>query len=317
MQVTVAEACPSDAPAVHRVIHEAFAARPRLDPPAPALAETVDTVRAALARHGGLLCTVDGDPAGALLLDPDGAVLSHDRRRQQALWLRRVAVEPRYHKHGIASALVAYAEDLAAARGFAVVRVVARAELPETVRFWRHRGFLDESAAGTSLVLARLLPVHVEVPSAHDMRALGARLAALTDRGDVLLLTGDLGAGKTTLVQGIAEGLDVRGQVTSPTFVIARVHRPKGEGPALVHVDAYRLGGVAEVDDLDLDAALDESVTVIEWGAGLVEDLADDRLEVAITRPSGDERGDTRQVRVEAVGARWRDADLHALLPSV
>lgn len=306
MQVTVTEAGPSDAAAVYRVIHEAFSARPRLDPPAPALAETVDSVHAALARHGGLLCTVDGDPAGALLLDPDGTVM----------WLRRVAVEPRFHKHGIASALVAYAEDLAAARGFSVVRIVARAELPDTVRFWRHRGFLDESADGTSLVLARPLPVAVEVPTALDMRSLGGRLAALTGPGDVLLLTGDLGAGKTTLVQGIAAGLDVRGTVTSPTFVIARVHRSRGDGPALVHVDAYRLGGVAEVDDLDLDAALDESVTVIEWGVGLVEDLADDRLEIAITRPSGDERGETRQVRVAAVGTRWRDADLRALLPS-
>ena len=98
------------------------------------------------------------------------------------------------------------------------------------------------------------------------------------------MLTGPLGAGKTTLVQGIGEGLGVRGPVTSPTFVIARVHPAlDGAGPALVHADAYRLGSRAEVDDLDLDADLDSSVTVVEWGEGLVEDLADSYLEITIT----------------------------------
>lgn len=303
MRITVREATPEDAAVVHRVVHEAFSARPRLDPPAAALDETVDSIRARLAASGGLLCTVDDDPAGALLLDPEG----------DDVWLRRVAVEPRHREHGIASALVAYAEDLAASRGFRAVRIIARAELPDTVRFWEHRGFLHESADGTTLVLVRSLPVSVDVPTADDMRALGGRLAALTRPGDVLLLTGDLGAGKTTLVQGLADGLDVRGHVTSPTFVIARVHRSRHDGPALVHVDAYRLGGVAEVDDLDLDAVLDESVTAIEWGTGLVEDLADDRLEIAIARPAGDEAGEGRTVRVTAVGPRWRDADLRKL----
>jgi tRNA threonylcarbamoyladenosine biosynthesis protein TsaE len=304
MQITVREATPDDAAVVHRVIHEAFSARPRLDPPAAALDETVDSVRGKLAASGGLLCTVDDDPAGALLLDPDG----------DDMWLRRVAVEPRHREHGIASSLVAYAEDLVASRGFRAVRIIARAELPDTVRFWQNRGFLHESADGTTLVLVRSLPVAVDVPAADDMRALGARLAALTRPGDVVLLTGDLGAGKTTLVQGLADGLGVRGHVTSPTFVISRIHRSLGDGPALVHVDAYRLGGVAEVDDLDLDAALDESVTAIEWGAGLVEDLADDRLEVAIARPAGDEAGEDRTVRVTPVGVRWRDADLRKLV---
>src|SRR5690606_192329 len=128
-RVTVTEAGADDAAAVHRVIHEAFSARPRLDPPAAALTETVDSIRQRLAEHGGLLCTVDGDPAGALLFDPDPD--------GDGIWLRRVAVEPRYHKRGIASALVAYAEDQAAARGFDTVRVVARTELPGPMRFWR------------------------------------------------------------------------------------------------------------------------------------------------------------------------------------
>ncbi len=112
------------------------------------------------------------------------------------------------------------------------------------------------------------------VATADDMRALGRRLAAVLLPGDLVVLSGDLGAGKTTLVQGIGAGLGVRGPVTSPTFVIARVHPSLTGGPALVHADAYRLASPAEVDDLDLDASLETSVTVVEWGGGLVEGLA-------------------------------------------
>src|SRR4029453_11950915 len=98
--------------------------------------------------------------------------------------------------------------------------------------------------------------------------------------GDVLILSGDLGAGKTTLTQGIGRGLQVRGDITSPTFVIARVHPSLVDGPPLVHVDAYRLGGIDELDDLDLDTSLADAVTVVEWGHGVAEGLADERLEV-------------------------------------
>jgi tRNA threonylcarbamoyladenosine biosynthesis protein TsaE len=132
------------------------------------------------------------------------------------------------------------------------------------------------------------------------MRALGRRLAGLLQAGDLVILSGALGAGKTTLVQGIGEGLGVRGPVTSPTFVIARVHRSVTGGPDLVHADAYRLASPAEVDDLDLDATVDSSVTVIEWGGGLAEGLATDRLEVVIT-PAGQ----GRTVRVTGHGERW------------
>lgn len=120
--------------------------------------------------------------------------------------------------------------------------------------------------------------------TAAQMRALGARLAALLRPGDLVVLTGPLGAGKTTLAQGIGDGLGVRGPVTSPTFVIARTHPALHGGPALVHADAYRLGSRIEVDDLDLDADLDRSVTVVEWGEGLVEDLAASVLQITITR---------------------------------
>ena len=116
------------------------------------------------------------------------------------------------------------------------------------------------------------------------MRDLGRLVGGLVRAGDLVVLSGELGAGKTTFTQGLGAGLGVRGDVTSPTFVIARVHPSLTGGPALVHVDAYRLGGIDELDDLDLDASLDEAVTVVEWGSGIAEGLADSRLEVRIAR---------------------------------
>ena len=139
------------------------------------------------------------------------------------------------------------------------------------------------------------------VPTADDMRDLGERLADDLRPGDLVVLTGDLGAGKTTLVQGLASGLGASGPVLSPTFVIARIYRD-GRIP-LVHVDAYRLGSRVEVDDLDLDADVAESVTVVEWGEGLVEGLADDRIVISIRR-SPLEADETRQVAVTTVGDR-------------
>ena len=160
------------------------------------------------------------------------------------------------------------------------------------------------------------------------MHRLGERLAAVLVPGDLVVLSGGLGAGKTTLTQGIGRGLQVRGDVTSPTFVIARVHPSTVGGPALVHVDAYRLSSLDEVDDLDLDASLEDSVTVVEWGEGKVDGLAEDRLLVTIERPTGaetraaedgagDDSSDTaepRTVTVSAVGPRWAGVDLDPLL---
>lgn len=149
----------------------------------------------------------------------------------------------------------------------------------------------------------------VQVPTAARMRELGRRLAALLRPGDLVVLVGQLGAGKTTLVQGIGEGLGVRGPVTSPTFVIAREHPAVGAGPGLVHVDAYRLGSRAEVDDLDLDADVASSVTAVEWGGGLVEELAPShlRVEITVAEPGpGTEPGDeARTVRLLGGGERW------------
>ena len=142
------------------------------------------------------------------------------------------------------------------------------------------------------------------------MRALGRAMAPALRAGDLVILTGDLGAGKTTLTQGLGEGLGVRGPVTSPTFVIARVHPSLTGGPSLVHVDAYRLGDAAELDDLDLDTDLDEAVTVVEWGSGLAETLSADRLELRLTRADDD----VRTLTLAPVGARWLDAGLREAL---
>ena len=146
------------------------------------------------------------------------------------------------------------------------------------------------------------VPVPQHLPDVEATRALGARLAAALRPGDLVVLSGPLGAGKTALTQGIGTALGVRGQVTSPTFVLARVHR----GPVqLVHVDAYRLreaGARLDLDDLDLDAALEDAVTVVEWGEGLAEQLTPSWLHVQLDRGSADEG---RTARVRAYGPRW------------
>jgi tRNA threonylcarbamoyladenosine biosynthesis protein TsaE len=145
------------------------------------------------------------------------------------------------------------------------------------------------------------------VPDADAMEALGARLAPLLRAGDLVQLDGELGAGKTTLTRGLGAALGAREPVTSPTFVLAREH-PTASGPPLVHVDAYRLAGATELDDLDLD--WDGSIVVVEWGAGKLADA--DRIEVAIERPAG---GDPlaeeapRHVRIAGVGERWAGLD--------
>ncbi|MFD3520960.1 tRNA (adenosine(37)-N6)-threonylcarbamoyltransferase complex ATPase subunit type 1 TsaE [Streptomyces sp. NPDC058653] len=163
----------------------------------------------------------------------------------------------------------------------------------------------------------------ITVDSPERMSELGRRLAGLLRPGDLVMLTGELGAGKTTLTRGLGAGLGVRGAVTSPTFVIARVHPSLTSGPPLVHVDAYRLGGgLDEMEDLDLDVSLPDSVVVVEWGEGKVEELSDDRLQVVIDRvlgagdgadPLAVEEHDRRVVTLTGIGARWSDVDLAAI----
>ena len=145
--------------------------------------------------------------------------------------------------------------------------------------------------------------MNVTLPTVGDTKAFGARLGATLRAGDLVVLTGPLGAGKTALVQGIGAGLKVSGRIASPTFVIARVHPARTPaGPALVHVDAYRLASLDEVDDLDLDVDTAASVTVVEWGAGLVEQLAEARLEVTLDRRADTEE---RTASLTPYGGDW------------
>lgn len=302
--LTLVEPATSDAPALCALIREAFASRPPVDPPPPALAETPEQVAAALAAGFGVLALVDGEQAGVLIVSVDGP----------AGGIHRVSVRPGFQRLGIASALVEVALELLAVRGASVVELVARAEFPQVVQWWRRHGFAVVEADGTSLTLARQLAVRLAAPTAEDTRAVGRRLALLVRAGDVIIASGDLGAGKTTLTQGLGAGLGVAGPIISPTFVLSRVHPSTVGGPALVHVDAYRLGSFAELEDLDLEVSLEDSVTLVEWGAGIAEGLAADYLEVDIRR-SLDPSDDTRWIFVTPIGERWSGvrAELEAL----
>jgi tRNA threonylcarbamoyladenosine biosynthesis protein TsaE len=144
----------------------------------------------------------------------------------------------------------------------------------------------------------------VSLPTVADTKSFGARLGALVRAGDLVILSGPLGSGKTALVQGIGAGMGVQGRIASPTFVIARVHPSLGSGPALVHVDAYRIGSLDELDDLDLDADVPSSVTVVEWGAGLAEDLTETRLLVELARA---DESETRTATLTPYGGDWAE----------
>ncbi|MFC5175940.1 tRNA (adenosine(37)-N6)-threonylcarbamoyltransferase complex ATPase subunit type 1 TsaE [Nocardioides taihuensis] len=303
MTVTVREVGPADAEVVLDVVRTAFAARPPVDPPAAALTETVASMAERLSVRGGLLALLHDEPVGALVLDPVGTTM----------YLRRFGVVPAARGHGVAALLIDAA--VAASQGYDDLTVVAREELPDTIAFWERQGFREILRDSPNVELRRPLTTHLfNVPDAEAMRELGRELAGQLRAGDLLVLSGELGAGKTTFTQGLGAGLGVRGDVTSPTFVIARVHPSLVGGPPLVHADAYRLGGIDELDDLDLDADLDDAVTVVEWGEGIAEGLAESRLEVRIIRALAhqDEHADLdpRRVLMTPVGPRWHELEL-------
>ena len=268
----------------------AFAPQAELTPPSGALSESAEKVAADFAEGGGLL-----------LRDDDGRLVGTCRvRARGAAWfIRRCAVDPSYRRHGLGGRLVAEAESWAAEEGALWMHVGVRDALSGSRAFWTSSGYEPLTRHGFWTELVRPLPVRLSGPE--QTHELGRRLAGELRPGDLVVLGGPLGAGKTTLTQGIGAGLGVRGLVTSPTFVLARVH----PGPLpLVHVDAYRLrdsGGRLELGDLDLDASLDESVTVVEWGEGLVEGLAESRLDVHLDRPTAD----LRTAVVRPIGPRW------------
>jgi tRNA threonylcarbamoyladenosine biosynthesis protein TsaE len=169
--------------------------------------------------------------------------------------------------------------------------------------------------------------VELTAASAAGTQALAARIGAVLQAGDLLVLAGELGAGKTTFTQGLGEGLGVRPGIISPTFVLVRSHPSLGTGPDLVHVDAYRLGSDAEIDDIDLENTLDSAVTVVEWGRGRVEHLSDSWLDITLVRSTGGqqtaaapagavagfdeaEEDEPRIVRISAYGPRWEGRPL-------
>lgn len=290
--VRLAEA--GEAGLVVGLIHDAFRARPVIGAPPAALHDDAAVVAGVMARGAVYLATVAGEPVGVTLV----------RRAGDEARIGRVGVLPAVRRYGVASFLVGVVLEHLATAGVAYAHLLARKEYPLIEAWWERHGFARTGEEGDCWVLSRALPVVVEVPDADAMRALGRRLAPLLAPGDVVLASGDLGAGKTTLAQGIGEGLDVSGPIISPTFVLSRVHRPRSAGPAFVHVDAYRLDTFAELEDLDLEASLADAVTLVEWGTGVAEGLAADRLEVDIRR--GVDPGDeTRWVFLTPVGGRF------------
>ena len=160
-----------------------------------------------------------------------------------------------------------------------------------------------------------------EISSAHEMHEFGLRLAKYLKAGDYLVLNGELGAGKTTFTQGLGIGLNVVGNVTSPTFVISRIHRSNGTGPELIHVDAYRLTSRDQLLDLDLDEH-PNSVIVMEWGASYISALTETWLQIDISRTAEvdisqmnltDPAAGVRIVELTAIGNRWENQDLAGL----
>ena len=322
--LNVVEATPDHAAVIVDIIHRSFGARPVLDPPTTALDETVESVATALATAGGLLVERRGRPMGALLFDES---------RPGQLGLRRVCVDPDIQARGVASAMVGVAEDTAEERGKDGIWLDVREELPETVRFWSRRLYHPVGRSGPFIEFGKTLWLAREVPTPDEMQSLAARLAPLLRGGDLLVMSGDLGAGKTTFTQGLGEALGVRGPVTSRTCVLARMHPSLVGGPPLVHVDAYRLGDLSEIDDLDLDSTTDEAVTVVEWGDGMAEQLSDSwlhlRIEVRGPRPidplgtphDGDvdeaadvEDVESRVVTIKPHGPRWVGVPLRSTL---
>lgn len=322
--LNVIEARPEHAAVIVDIIHRSFGARPVLDPPTTALDETVESVAATLATAGGLLVERRGRPMGAMLFDES---------RPGQLGLKRVCVDPDIQARGVASAMVGVAEDTAEERGKDGIWLDVREELPETVQFWSRRLYHPVGRVGPFIEFGKTLWLAREVPTPDEMQSLASRLAPLLRAGDLLVLSGDLGAGKTTFTQGLGEALGVRGPVTSPTFILARTHPSLVGGLPLVHVDAYRLGGLDEIDDLDLDSTTEAAVTVVEWGEGMAEQLTDSwlhiKIEVRGPRPidplgtphDGEldfvpEEVDPRVVTIKPHGPRWVGVPLRSTLLS-
>lgn len=294
----VRPATPGDAEVIWRLTRAAFAGQAGLDPPSGASRETLEQVAADLESAGGLLATdpVSGQPVGA----------ARWRVEQPAPWVRRVAVPPAHRRRGVGRELMLAAARHAAASGWPALRVGVRTGLAGNLDFYARLGYVPVADHDHWQELALFLPRQVATPA--DMRLLGRAVAEAARPGDLLLLDGPLGAGKTVFVQGLAAGLGCPGVVTSPTFILAR--RYDGGRVALLHVDAYRLGSAAELDDIDL--ATEDALTVVEWGRDRAEGLAEAHLTVELTR-SGP--GEDRTIGFRPCGGDWAARLLHLELP--
>lgn len=296
-QVVVRAATTADADEIASVVREAFGARPRVGPPASGLEETAESVVDRIRLAGGFVAHTDKVVA-VVLVHREGPVAR----------LERVCVLPDYQHAGIAVGMVREVALRLAADGVTRIQAGVRREYPGLLRWWLANDFTVVGEHEDLLIVERSAPSHHEVPDAQAMQHLGGSLAGQLRPGDVIILSGDLGAGKTTLTQGLGVGLGVDRPVISPTFVLSRVHPSLSDGPALVHVDAYRLGSFDELDDLDLDETLADAVTVIEWGSGIAEPLSAERLEIDIRR--ADATNDVRQVFITGIGSRWEGVTL-------
>ena len=154
--------------------------------------------------------------------------------------------------------------------------------------------------------MSRLL-AKLQISTAEEMNEFGIKLSTVLKSGDLVILTGPLGAGKTTFTRGVGEGLKAIGNVSSPTFVIARTHKREQSEIPLVHVDAYRLTSVHEFDDLDID--IEKSIVLVEWGRGFAEDLADSWLDIEIERDHSG-TSEVREVTLIGFGERWENEGL-------
>lgn len=158
----------------------------------------------------------------------------------------------------------------------------------------------------------------LQVSDLAGTRRFAKALAGVLSAGDLIILSGELGAGKTTFTQALGEQLGVRPGIISPTFVLVRIHPSLVGGPDLVHVDAYRLASAAEMDDIDLENTMDAAITVVEWGDGRVEHLSDSYLRIRLNRGAAEETGDAddepRSIELTATGPRWENVDFRSIV---
>jgi len=292
VKISVRPATPRDVELVSRLTRDAVEAGAGFGPFDPGQ-ETTAELGAQLTAGAGLLAFAADRPLGVVRQWPDA---THPSRLG---WVGKLAATKQPRQGEVTAALLAAAADRGARAGRTALRaVVSRADSAGRQNL-EAQGWQVLQPNGEWLTYG--LPLARSVPDAAAMHRLGRALSRLLRAGDLVVLAGSLGAGKTTLAQGIGAGLSVQGRITSPTFVLAREHA--GRLP-LVHVDAYRLGSLAELDDLDLDTTMLEAVTLVEWGDGLVESLTDGHLLVHLRR-SQDSVDERRWVVLRATGPAW------------